>query len=74
MPEKQRRESGFRISFQVPEDVEKIFQRQRTAYRKVFGFTPSRSEMMAMMVRTADRYRDWLKSPREKETKETNGQ
>lgn len=69
MPVK-RREPGFRINIQLPEDAEKIVQRQRAAYKKVFGFQPSRSEMITIMVRTADKHRDWLQLP----GTEANGQ
>lgn len=70
MPAKQRREPGFRISIQLPEDALKIVQKQRIAYGKAWGFQPSRSEMITIMVRSADKRRDWLELP----GKETNGQ
>ena len=58
MPAKQRREPGFRVTIQIPEDVEKIVQKQRIAYGKVHGFKPSRSEMIAIIIRNADKRRD----------------
>lgn len=70
MPAK-RREPGFRITIQLAEDAEKIVQRQRIAYGKVHGFTPSRSEMITIMIRSADKHRDWLQLL---SGKETNGQ
>lgn len=71
MPAK-RREPGFRVTILLAEDAEKIVQKQRIAYGKVHGFAPSRSEMITIMIRTADRHRDWLELPGS--GKETNGQ
>lgn len=59
MPAK-RREAGYRITIQLAEDAEKIVQKQRIAYGKIHGFTPSRSEMITIMIRSADKHRDWL--------------
>ena len=70
MPAKQR-ESGYRVSIQLPEDVDRIIQRARAAYKKAHGFPPSRSMMITIMLRSAAKHPDWLESP---SPEERNGQ
>lgn len=59
MPLKSR-DYGFRTSVQIPDDVEKLLQRGRAAYGKLYGYAPSRSAMITMALRSFFKQPDWL--------------
>lgn len=62
MPSRTRtsRDYGFRTSVLIPEEIEKLIQRSRAAYKKTHGYAPSRSAMIIIAVRGFFKQPDWL--------------
>ena len=56
------RDYGYRTSIQIPDDVEKLLQRSRASYRKVYGYPLSRSALIIMAVRAHFTRPDWLQA------------
>jgi|SRR5215469_17757256 len=71
MPEKSQ-DYGARTSVLIPDDVRKLIQRSRIAFRQRYGYTPSRSALMIMILRGFLKQPDWLNKILDKGA--TNGQ
>ena len=56
------RDYGFRTSVQIPDDVEKLIQRGRVEFRKRYGYSPSRSAMISIALRSFFRNPRWIEA------------
>lgn len=53
------KEPGFRTSILIPKDVEAVIQSGREHCKNSFGFAPSRSAMMSMIIRAFGKDPNW---------------